>query len=88
MLADFANVETINLVSGDWTLGDEGVTTLAFQAGAQTLRLSAAVLADNTFTGTLDNFVAGDTIDLQGIGLATSATLGAGNLLSIDFALL
>ena len=82
-LADFANVETINLVSGDWTLGDEGVNTLAFQAGAQTLRLSAAVLADNTFTGTLDNFVAGDTIDLQGIGLATSATLGAGNLLTI-----
>ena len=82
-LADFANVETINLVSGDWTLGNEGVNTLAFQAGAQTLRLSAAVLADNTFTGTLDNFVAGDTIDLQGIGLATSATLGAGNLLTI-----
>jgi hypothetical protein len=83
-LADFANVETINLVGGDWTLGDEGVNTLAFQAGAQTLRLSADVLADNTFTGTIDNFVAGDAIDLRGIGLATSATVGAGNLLTIS----
>jgi hypothetical protein len=82
-LLDFANVETINLVGGAWTLGDEGVTTLAFQAGAQTLRLSSAVLADNTFTGTIDNFVAGDAINLQGIGLATGATLGAGNLLTI-----
>jgi Ca2+-binding RTX toxin-like protein len=82
-LDDFTNVETINLVDGDWTLGDEGVTTLAFQAGAQTLRLAADVLADNTFTGTIDNFVAGDTINLQDIGLATNTTLGPNNLLTI-----
>ena len=80
-LADFINVETINLVDGTWTLGSEGVTTLAFQAGAQTLRLDADVLADGSFTGTIDNFVAGDAIGLAGIGLATSTTLGAGNLL-------
>ena len=83
-LADFINVETINLVDGTWTLGSEGVTTLAFQAGAQTLRLDADVLADGSFTGTIDNFVAGDAIDLAGIGLATGTTLGAGNLLTIN----
>jgi RTX calcium-binding nonapeptide repeat (4 copies) len=82
-LADFVNVETINLTNGDWTLGSDGVSTLAFQAGAQTLRLASTVLADGDFDGTIDNFVAGDTIDLQSIGLATSATLGAGNLLTI-----
>ena len=41
------------------------------------------MLADGDFDGTIDNFVAGDTIDLQGIGLATSATLDANNLLTI-----
>jgi len=83
-LADFINVETINLVDGTWTLGSEDVTTLAFQAGAQTLRLDADLLADGSFSGTIDNFLAGDAIDLSGIGLATSATLGANNLLTIN----
>jgi Ca2+-binding RTX toxin-like protein len=84
LLADFINIETINLTSGDWTLGSEGLTTLAFQTGAQTLRLAANVLADGDFDGAIDNFIAGDTIDLQGIGLAASATLDANHLLTIS----
>ena len=31
------------------------------------------MLADGTFAGTIDNFAAGDAIDLAGIGLATGA---------------
>jgi Ca2+-binding RTX toxin-like protein len=83
-VTSFANVETINLIDGDWTLGSDGVTALNFQAGAQTLRLASAVLADGDFDGTIDNYLAGDTIDLLGIGLATSATLNASNLLTIS----
>lgn len=84
ILPSFINVEYINLWSGDWTLGSEGVTLVAFQAGSQTLRLSADVLVDGTFAGTIDNFTAGDAIDLAGIGLASSATLGPNNLLTIN----
>ncbi len=83
VLNDFINVETINLVSGTWTIGGEGVTTLAFQAGSQTLQLDGNVLADGTFTGTIDNFAAGDAINLAGIGLATGVTLGANNVLTV-----
>ncbi len=82
-LASFANVETINLYSGDWTLGSEGIDSLIFGPGSDTLRLTSGVLADNTFSGTIAGFDSSDTIDLEGIGLATSATLGAGNLLTI-----
>lgn len=36
-----------------------------------------------SFQGTVSGFVPGDTIDLVGIGLATSATLGANNVLTV-----
>ena len=83
-VASFAGIETVNLTDGDWTLGSDGVTELNFEAGAQVLRLDNAVLADGNFDGTIDNFVAGDTIDLKGIGLATSTTLSPTNLLTIS----
>jgi hypothetical protein len=82
-LASFTNIEVVDLISGDWTLDSDGVDTLSFEAGAQTLRLAVSVLADGDFDGTINNFAAGDLIDLEGIGLATSATLGPNNLLTI-----
>jgi len=53
------------------------------QAGAQTLRLSASTLADHHFDGTITGFGNDDLIDLKGIGTATTATLGAGNVLTV-----
>ena len=83
-LASFANIETVNLNSGDWTLGSEGVNDVVFAPGLETLRLSSGVLADHTFSGSIDHFSPGDVIDLEGIGLATGASLGAGNLLTLS----
>jgi len=83
-VSGFANIEVINLTGGDWTLGSDGVTELNFETGAQTLRLAASTLADGDFDGTIDNFALGDLIDLQGIELATSATLDENNLLTIS----
>ena len=83
-VASFANIEVVDLIGGDWTLGSDGVNTLSFEAGAQTLRLVASTLADGDFDGTIDNFALGDVIDLQGIGLAASATLNENNLLTIS----
>jgi hypothetical protein len=83
-VASFANIEVINLTGGDWTLGSDGVTELNFETGAQTLRLAGSTLADGDFDGTIDNFALGDLIDLQGIGLATTATLDENNLLTIS----
>ena len=83
-VASFTNIEIINLASGDWTLGSDGVTELNFETGAQTLRLAASTLANGDFDGTIDNFALGDVIDLQGIGLATTATLDENNLLTIS----
>jgi RTX calcium-binding nonapeptide repeat (4 copies) len=83
-VSGFANIEVINLTGGDWTLGSDGVSELNFETGAQTLRLTASTLTDGDFDGTIDNFALGDLIDLQGIGLATSATLDENNLLTIS----
>ncbi|MGH6724936.1 MAG: beta strand repeat-containing protein [Pseudolabrys sp.] len=83
-LASFANVETINVFSGDWTLGSEGVNLVMLDTPGETLRLTAGVLADGAFDGTISNFVSSDTIDLEGIGLASGAALGSGNLLTVS----
>jgi hypothetical protein len=83
-LASFANIESINLNGGDWTLGSEGINDLVFGPGLETLRLTSGVLADGTFSGTIDHFAPGDVIDLEGIGLASGVSLGAGNLLTVS----
>lgn len=79
----FVGVEVVNLFSGDWTLGSENVISVNLQDGLQTLSLGTTVLADGQFSGTINNFSSGDIIDLTGIGLATSATLDASNVLTI-----
>jgi Ca2+-binding RTX toxin-like protein len=82
-LQSFVNVEVVNLHGGDWVLASEDVASVNFQDGLQTLSLDSAVLADGQFDGTISNFATGDIIDLTGIGLATSATLDANNVLTI-----
>ncbi len=58
-----------------------GSGPITFEAGDQ--RLVLEVAASPAFTNTLDGFAAGDSIDLAGIGLATAASLGAQNQLTV-----
>lgn len=54
-------------------------------AGSATLRIDAAAMAGgNGFGAPIVGFDLGDTIDLFGMGTAASATLGAGNLLTLS----
>jgi VCBS repeat-containing protein len=79
----FVNFEVVNLFSGDWTIGSEGFSFANLQSGAQTLRLASATLPDRNFDPTIQGFGSDDVIDLKGIGTATHATLGAGNVLTV-----
>ncbi|MGE0720011.1 MAG: Ig-like domain-containing protein, partial [Alphaproteobacteria bacterium] len=81
-LGDIQGFEAINLAGGTWTVNDEGVP-VEFQDGAQTLCIAAELLADGAFAGTIGGFGFDDLIVLKDVGLATSATLGAGNLLTL-----
>jgi Ca2+-binding RTX toxin-like protein len=84
ILGDIANVETVSILSGSWTLQDEdAATTFAFSEGAQTLTLDGSLLADGGFAGTIAGFGQDDRIHLSGL-VGTSATLGEDNLLSIS----
>ena len=83
-LESFDNIEAINLAGGKWTLNSEDAVPVNFQTGVQTLGLSSSVISDGQFDGTINGFAAGDTINLAGIGLATSLTLGPNNLLTIS----
>jgi Ca2+-binding RTX toxin-like protein len=84
-LADVLDFEDLNVQAGTWTIVDvesfsAGVT---ISAGA-TLRLEQSALSAGLFANTIDGFTNSSTVDLAGIGLATGATLGAGNLLTIS----
>jgi hypothetical protein len=83
-LGNFTHIEAVNLFSGDWSLGSEGVGSVNLETGAQSLRLSASTLADGHFDGTITGFGNDDLIDLNGIGTATSVSLGAGNVLTVS----
>jgi Ca2+-binding RTX toxin-like protein len=50
----------------------------------ETLRVTASTLADGHFDGTITGFGNDDLIDLKGIGAASDATLGAGNVLTVS----
>jgi hypothetical protein len=82
-VANVVNVETVNVSSGSWTLASEGFTTVHFAAAGLTLGLANATLTDGHYTGTFTGLAATDAFDLKGIGTATSATVGAGNVLTI-----
>lgn len=51
----------------------------SFTGSGDTLKIDAPA----SFTGTISNFIAGNIIDLVGIGTATSATLGANDVLTV-----
>src|SRR5262249_44461497 len=82
-LGGLVNFEGVNVASGDWTLGSENFGALNLLAGGQTVRLAAATLSDGHFDATITGFGTDDSIDLQGIGTAARATLGAGNVLTL-----
>ena len=82
-LQSFTGIEVINVNQGSWALGSEGAA-VNFQNGSQTVRLANNVLMNGSFTGTISNFATGDLIGLAGIGLATSAILGANNVLTVN----
>ncbi|RDJ23165.1 hypothetical protein DWF00_21195 [Bosea caraganae] len=81
-LGPIAGIEVLKLVDGAWTVSQEGAA-IAFQDGAQTLRVDLDLLGDNQFAGTISGFGQEDVIQLQGIGDANAATLSAGNLLTV-----
>lgn len=57
-----------------------GTGTITFSYGSTaTLQVAAGALPANVISG----FLPGDVIDLQGVGVATSAVLGAGDLLTL-----
>jgi len=82
-LGSFSAFETVNVFSGDWTIASEGFALADLEAGAQTLRLAAGTVADGHFNATISGFDSDDLLDLEGIGTATLATLGAGNILTV-----
>ncbi|HSS86120.1 MAG TPA: autotransporter-associated beta strand repeat-containing protein, partial [Reyranella sp.] len=65
-------------------LGAAGSGAIAFEDGAQTLRIDHAALDHGHLGNTIEDFGAGDTIDLAGIGKATQAVLSADNVLTIS----
>jgi hypothetical protein len=81
-VGDLEGFEAVNLVEGAWTFLEEGAN-IAFQDGAQTLRIGADLLADGAFGGTISGFGLGDAIELKDVGLGTTAVLGANNVLTI-----
>jgi len=81
-LGPITGIEELKLVSGAWLVSQEGVA-IDFQDGAQTLHIDLDLLGDNQFAGTISGFGQEDLIQLQGIGDANAATLGAGNLLTV-----
>ncbi|WP_234686059.1 beta strand repeat-containing protein [Bradyrhizobium monzae] len=64
-------------------LGAAGTGTISFESGAQTLKIDKAALDHGHLDNTIEGFGVGDTIDLAGIGKATSATLSADNVLTV-----
>ncbi|MDB5518411.1 MAG: Hemolysin-type calcium-binding region, partial [Tardiphaga sp.] len=78
-----ANVEVVKLTSGSWTVTADSSAEIDFQSGSQTLRIGAAAVADGHLDQTIKGFGSGDVIDVKNIGLATTATLGPNNVLTI-----
>jgi len=68
-------------IDGDLTLTAKtaaGTGEISFNSGTLTIAAPADIPANR-----IGNFITGDSIDLQGIGLATGARLSAGNVLTL-----
>lgn len=79
-LGALSGIERVE-VEGDWTIASEDHETVLMD-GAQTLTLDAALLVDGKLDGTLYGLAIEDRIELPGLTAGT-ATLGAGNLLTV-----
>jgi autotransporter-associated beta strand protein len=71
---------TLDVVQAD----SAGTGAITFDAGAQTLQLELTAFTGGHFANVVDGFSSEDSIDLAGNNGATSATLGAGNLLTVS----
>ena len=60
-----------------------GTGALTFASGAQELDIETTACSGGDYATSLKGFGTEDTIDLLGIGTATSATLGVGNVLTV-----
>jgi autotransporter-associated beta strand protein len=65
------------------TTDGAGTGAITFDAGSQTLRIEQTALSGGHFANVIAGFANVDTIDLRGVGLATTATLGLNNVLTI-----
>ena len=80
------NAATLNNLQNVAVVVDPGVIfTTSGTNDNITLSSNDTLILNNptTFTGTITNVAPGNTIDLAGIGTATSATLGADNVLTV-----
>ena len=60
-----------------------GTGAITFETSTGALHLEHTAFAGGDFANVISGFVSGDTIDLAGIGVATSATLGPNDVLTV-----
>ena len=70
---------TLDVVETD----SAGTGPITFDPGHEALQIEHTALTGGDFANIIAGFVSGDTVDLAGIGLATGATLGPGNVLTV-----
>jgi Ca2+-binding RTX toxin-like protein len=61
-----------------------GTGPITFDTGVEALTIEQTALSNGVFANVIAGLVSGDTIDLAGAGLATRATLGADNTLTVS----
>jgi hypothetical protein len=82
-IGNLADIETVNLLSGAWTLDSEAMQRVALASGAQDLTLASSLFADGAFAATISGFGTDDRLDLQGETGFTGVVRGADNLLTL-----
>jgi Ca2+-binding RTX toxin-like protein len=70
---------TLDVVASD----SAGTGAITFDPGVEALHVELTALSSNDFANVIVGFASGDTVDLAGIGLATGATLGPNNVLTV-----
>lgn len=82
-IGNLADIETVNLLGGDWTLDSETMQQVVLASGAQDLTLASGLFADGAFAATISGFGTDDRLDLQGEAGLTGVVLGADNVLTL-----
>ena len=70
---------TLDVVVAD----SAGTGAIIFDAGVEALRIEQTALSHGDFANIIAGLASGDTVDLAGAGLATSAMLGPDNVLTV-----